>query len=48
VTLLRLEDKRSAHKIATLQRLLNNYTGQLPDNFVVATEQKVRFAKIRD
>jgi len=48
VILLRLEDERSANKIATLQRLLNNYTGQLPDNFVVATEQKVRFARIRD
>lgn len=48
VILLRLEDERSANKIATLQPLLNSYTTQLPDNFVVATEQKVRFAKIRD
>jgi predicted nuclease of predicted toxin-antitoxin system len=48
VILLRLEDERSANKTVTLQRLLNSYTAQLPDNFVVATERKVRFARIRE
>ncbi|MGD1859761.1 MAG: DUF5615 family PIN-like protein [Leptolyngbyaceae cyanobacterium] len=44
VILLRLADERSPNKIATLQRLLNGYAAQLANNFVVATEQKVRFA----
>ncbi|MDB9524639.1 DUF5615 family PIN-like protein [Oscillatoria sp. CS-180] len=48
VILLRLEDERSANKIAMLERLLNSYATQLPDNFVVATEQKVRFARMRE
>ena len=48
VILLRLGDERSANKIATLQRLINSYAAQLPDNFVVATEQKVRFARVQD
>jgi predicted nuclease of predicted toxin-antitoxin system len=42
VILLRLEDERAPNKIATVQRLLDNYADRLPNAFVVATETKVR------
>ena len=45
VVLLRLEDERAANKIAALQRLLENYAGQLANQFVVVTEKQVRFAR---
>jgi predicted nuclease of predicted toxin-antitoxin system len=45
VILLRLSDERPANKIATLQRLMVQYADQLPDQFVVVTEQRVRFAR---
>ncbi len=45
VIFLRLEDERSANKVAVLQRLLESYPDQIADNFVVATEKRVRFAK---
>ena len=45
VVFLRLEDERTAIKIETIRRLLENYTEQLADRFVVVTENKVRFAK---
>lgn len=45
VVLLRLEDERAANKIAALQRLLEGYAEQLPDQFVVITENQVRFAR---
>jgi predicted nuclease of predicted toxin-antitoxin system len=41
----RLEDERSANKVAVLQSLLESYPDQLSDNFVVATAKRVRFAK---
>lgn len=44
VILLRLEDERASNKIATLQQLLESYSERLPNNFVVVTEQRVRFA----
>lgn len=47
IILLRLADERSVNKIAALQQLLNSYAAQLPDNFVVATERKVRFVHQR-
>lgn len=43
IVLLRLEDERSVNKIETLQRLLKYHAAQVPSNFVVVTEQKVRF-----
>lgn len=46
VIFLRLEDERAANKIAVLQRLLENYADKLPEQFVVATETRVRFAKL--
>lgn len=45
VVFLRLEDERTAIKIETIRRLLENYAEQLADRFVVVTETKVRFAR---
>lgn len=45
VILLRLEDERTANKIATLQRLLEAHAERLAGQFVVVTETRVRFAR---
>lgn len=45
IILLRLEDERSVMKIAILKRLIGQYADRLPDNFVVVTENRVRFAQ---
>lgn len=47
IILLRLKNERSANKIETLQRLLESYSDQLSDNFIVVTEKQVRFAKVQ-
>jgi predicted nuclease of predicted toxin-antitoxin system len=47
VILLRLENERSTNKIDILRRLLDEYSEQLVDNFIVVTERQVRFAKSR-
>ena len=44
IVLLRLEDERTASKIATIQRLLDKYADRLPDNYIIVTETRVRFA----
>ncbi len=44
VVFLRLEDERATNKIDVLRRLVENYSEKLPEQFVVATETKVRFA----
>ncbi|MDZ8053625.1 MAG: DUF5615 family PIN-like protein [Aulosira sp. ZfuVER01] len=44
VIFLRLENERSKNKIKKLQILLENYADRLPEQFVVVTENKVRFA----
>lgn len=44
VVFLRLDDERAANKIEVLRRLLESYAAKLPEEFVVATETKVRFA----
>jgi predicted nuclease of predicted toxin-antitoxin system len=44
IVLLRLDDERAAVKIRVLNRLLSAYADRLPDQFVVVTEEKVRFA----
>lgn len=44
VVLLRLEDERPANEIEVLRRLLESYAERLLDNFVVATEDQVRFS----
>lgn len=48
IILLRLENERSGNKINTLQRLLETYSEQLSNNFIVVTETQIRFARIRD
>ena len=45
VVLLRLEDERNRIKIDTIRRLLEDYSQQLADQFVVVTETRVRFAR---
>jgi predicted nuclease of predicted toxin-antitoxin system len=45
VILLRLDDERAQNKIDVLSQLLNSYADRLPDQFVVVTEERVRFAK---
>jgi predicted nuclease of predicted toxin-antitoxin system len=45
VVLLRLEDERTDNKIETIRRLLEDYSDQLADRFVVVTEARVRFAR---
>lgn len=45
VILLRLEDERPANEIEVLRRLLESYGERLSDNFVVATEDQVRFSR---
>jgi predicted nuclease of predicted toxin-antitoxin system len=42
VIFLRLQDERAAAKIEALRKLLQTYSDQLADNFVVVTEAKVR------
>lgn len=44
VVFLRLDNERAANKIEVLRRLLESYAGRLPEEFVVVTETKVRFA----
>ena len=46
VIFLRLDDERAANKIEVLSKLLENYAGKLPEEFVVVTETRVRFAGI--
>lgn len=46
VVLLRLADERPAIKIGVLARLLSVYTDRIPDQFVVVTETKIRFARM--
>lgn len=45
VVLLRLDNAMSSVKIRVLQRLLDKYSNQLPDRYVVVTEDRVRFAQ---
>ena len=46
VILLRLEDERNQIKINALAQLLDQYSDRLVNNFVVVTENQVRFASI--
>jgi predicted nuclease of predicted toxin-antitoxin system len=45
VILLRLENETSTNKVQILQTILDNYSPQLSDNFIVVTEKRVRFAR---
>ena len=43
--LLHLEDETSVNKVRVLKTILETYSQQLSDNFIVVTEKRVRFAK---
>lgn len=45
VVFLRLADERPANKIRVLSQLLDQFSDQLIDRFVVVTETRVRFAR---
>lgn len=45
VVLLRLDDERAAAKIKTIKQMLESYADRLPDQFVVVTENSIRFAR---
>lgn len=45
VILLRLRDERIAMKIIVIQHLLSEFADRLPDQFVVASERRVRFGR---
>ena len=45
VVFMRLDDERAIVKIEVLRQLLKSYTEKLPEQFVVVTETKVRFAR---
>jgi predicted nuclease of predicted toxin-antitoxin system len=45
VILLRLEDERSASKIAVLSGLLESYGAKVQGSFVVVSERRIRFRK---
>ena len=48
VVLLRLTDERAVVKIQTLERLIEAYGNRLADSFVVATETRVRFGRLKE
>ena len=45
VVLLRLQDERAINKITVLDKLLKAYGSQLVGQFVVVSEDQVRFAR---
>ena len=45
IILLRLNDERKASKIVAIQQLLENYSEELRDNFIVVAENKIRIVK---
>ncbi len=48
IILLRLDDERAGSKIAVIDRLLENYSDKLQDNFLVATDTRVRIVRIQN
>ncbi len=45
IVLLRLDDERSKNKIRVIQKLLENYSDELNNNFVVVMEHKIRIVR---
>lgn len=45
VILLRLEDERSENKITVLQRVLDSFSDNLVNNFIIVTEKTVRIVE---
>ena len=46
VIFLRIQDERSGNKIQILRSLFQQFSDRLSNNFVVVTEDKIRFAKV--
>ena len=46
VIVLRLKNERASKKIETIQQLLEGYSDQLANQFVVVTETQVRFGQV--
>ena len=44
IIFMRLQNEMSKNKISILDNLLKNYADRLPNEFVVVTEEKIRFA----
>ena len=44
--MLRLKNERASKKIETIQQLLEGYSDQLANQFVVVTETQVRFGQV--
>ena len=47
VILLRLDDERSIKKINEIERLIESYSNQLENNFIVVSENKVRISRAK-
>ena len=45
IILLRLKDESAKHKVLTIKKLINYYQKELPKNFIVVTERKIRVRK---
>jgi predicted nuclease of predicted toxin-antitoxin system len=45
IVLIRLADERFSNKIEVLSKLLSKHSAELLDNYVVITENQIRFAK---
>jgi len=45
IIFLRLEDERGNSKIETLRQVLELYADQLPNQFAIVTESRIRFAR---
>ena len=45
IILLRLNDERKANKITVIQQMLESYSKELGNNFIVVTENRVRIVK---
>lgn len=43
---MRLTDERYSNKIVVLSKLLAKHLDRLPDNYVVITENQIRFARL--
>ncbi len=46
IIFLSLENESASHKIDVVRSLIENYRDILADNFVVATEKRVRFVTV--
>ena len=45
IVLMRIDDERAMNKINTIRQLIKDHAARLARNFVVVTEERVRFAR---